>query len=97
MQAPAFFQGQIHTLEDIVATLNDGGSAMSTPAEIAGWYIFDAARDGAGRPVSELDADDFDAHLDFLVEAGAEIEDREAALAQAAQHQAAAVAEEATD
>lgn len=93
MQAPAFFQGQIHALEAIVATINGGGSAMSTPAEIAGWYVFDAAREGSEHPLSELSADDFDAHLEFLVDAGAVIEDRAAVLRQAAQYQAEALAD----
>lgn len=90
--APAFFHGQIRTLDAIVATINDGGSAMSTANEIASWYVFDAARDGADCPVSELGADEFEAHLGFLVDAGAQIEDRAAVLRQAAQYQADALA-----
>lgn len=90
--SPAFFHGQIRTLVAIVDTINDGGSAMSTANEIAGWYVFDAARDGADCPVSELGADEFEAHLDFLVDAGAQIEDRAAVLRQAAQYQADALA-----
>lgn len=85
--SPAFFHGQIRTLEAIVDTINDGGSAMSTANEIAGWYVFDAARDGADNTASDLSADDFEAHLEFLIDAGAQIDDRSAVLRQAAQYQ----------
>ena len=88
--SPAFFHGQILTLEAIVDTINDGGSAMSTANEIAGWYVFDAALDDC--PVSELGGDEFEAHLDLLVDAGAQIGDRAAVLRQAAQYQADAMA-----
>ena len=93
MQAPAFFQAQIRTLEAIVDTINDGGSAMSTANEIAGWYVFDAAREGAGCPVSDLSGDDVEAHLEFLIDAGAQIEDCAAVLRQAAQYHAEALAD----
>ncbi|OJW82870.1 MAG: hypothetical protein BGO66_03015 [Alicycliphilus sp. 69-12] len=95
IEAPAYFQANSYaTLADIVETINGGGSAMSSAAEIAGWYAFSAAVEGSDD--SSIDADTLDAHLDFLREAGANF-DNPAALAQAGAYLAAERAERAAE
>ena len=70
MNIPAFFQNNILTLERIVEVINDGGTSSSTPEELAGYYAFDAAREGSDN-AGDIDSDTIEAHMDFLAEAGA--------------------------
>ena len=76
MQAPAFFHGNIRALQDlayVVEVINDGGSAMSGPVEIAGWYAYSAAVEGTDE-FESIDRASLEAHLDYLIEAGAKID-----------------------
>jgi len=78
MKIQAFFASNIQTIDHI----------------IAGYYAWDAASDSVDQEndIEKLTEDDFDAHLDMLVDSGAKI-DRPAAIAIALQFQAAAVAD----
>lgn len=73
MKAPAFFRDNILTLNRIVETINDGGTSSSTPAELAGYYAYDAALDGSD-DIGTIDEDTIAAHLDVLAEHGAQFD-----------------------
>lgn len=94
MNVPAFFAANIQTTETIVETINNGGTAMTSVAQIAGYYAWDAATDNleSDNDAENITENELDAHLDFLAEAGAKF-DRHAALEIARQYQAAAVAD----
>lgn len=92
MQVPAIFSNPT-TLAAIVECINNGGSAMSSVEEIAGYYAWDAATDNldSDNDCEQLTGTDFEAHLDVLVENGAQF-DYSAALDNATQRNANAIA-----
>lgn len=79
------------SLEQVITVINGGAIVEGmegvefTPAQMAGQYAFEAARE-SGWPVDESA---LDAHLDFLAEAGAEF-DRSGAIVHGLQLAAAA-------
>jgi hypothetical protein len=69
------------TIEQVVAHINNGGTCEGiegiefSPEQLAGQYAFDAISES---DYTDFDEDALDAHLDFLVEAGAEFNRRDA-------------------
>lgn len=62
------------SLDQVVAVINGGGTSSFNNEEIAAQYAWDAAEDnGEGMSTEEIEA-----HLDVLVEAGAEFDYQEA-------------------
>ncbi|MCG7545400.1 hypothetical protein MHM93_14560 [Pseudoalteromonas sp. MM17-2] len=61
---------EAQSLEQVVAIVNDGGTSRFDQNEIAAQYAYDAA-DDAGFGLSKAN---IEAHLDVLVEAGAEFD-----------------------
>jgi hypothetical protein len=69
------------TLEQIVAHINNGGTCEGiegiefSPEQLAGQYAFDAITES---DYPDVDEGSIDAHLDFLVDAGAKFNRRDA-------------------
>ncbi len=91
-RAAAEALASVNGVEGAAAAITDG-TAMHTPDQLAGWYAFEADRDGNGAGLAGVTAAGMAAHASFIAEAGAEFDEDEAA-AWARKFWAAAVAAE---